>query len=229
MKRKKNKFRINSHNLGKFKIKHKLFAFFCVFIFLLILYIQKLALPIVIKNTETQLKAYATRSINYAVAETMNQNISYGDLIKIVKNENNDVDYIEANSIRINVLSKSMSKVVMANFLEFSKRPIKISLGSFSGISILNGFGPKIAFSVSPYGEVFCNFASSFESAGINQTFHKLYLIVSLDVSVVFPFKKLYLNSKSQVLLSETLIVGKIPEVYLNLNKLDDMLNLVPN
>ena len=135
MKRKKNKFRINSHNLGKFKIKHKLFAFFCVFIFLLILYIQKLALPIVIKNTETQLKAYATRSINYAVAETMNQNISYGDLIKIVKNENNDVDYIEANSIRINVLSKSMSKVVMANFLEFSKRPIKISLGSFSGIS----------------------------------------------------------------------------------------------
>ena len=229
MQRKKRKICIKSINLSKFKLKHKFFAFFILILFLIFVYIQRLALPIVIKNTETQLKSYATRSINYAVAETMNQNISYGDLIKIVKNENNDVDYIEANSIRINVLSKSMSKVVMANFLEFSKRPIKVSLGSFSGLSILTGVGPKIAFSVNPYGEVFCNFASSFESAGINQTFHKLYLIVSLDISVVFPFKKLYLNSKSQVLLSETLIVGKIPEVYLNLNKLDEMLNLIPN
>jgi len=36
------------------------------------------------------------------------------------------------------------------------------------------------------------------------------------------------MQSSSEVLLSETLIVGNIPEVYLNSSNLTDMLNLVP-
>jgi sporulation protein YunB len=102
-------------------------------------------------------------------------------------------------------------------------------LGSFTGISIFSGLGPKIAFDISPYGEVLCSFLSNFESAGINQTYHKLYLIISLKIYVVFPFEKLQVISDSEVLLCETLIIGKIPEVYLNSSNLNEMLNLVPS
>lgn len=214
--------------ITKLQLKHKIFAFFLIFFFLLFLYIRYVAMPLVVRNAETQLRSYATKSINYAIADTMNQNVSYGDLIKIMKDENDNVSYIEANSVRINLLSKSMSKVVMSNFLEFAKWPIKISLGAFSGFSILSGYGPKIAFNINPFGEVICYFTSSFESAGINQTYHKLYLIISIKVYVVFPFKQLKIDSSSEVLLCETLIVGKIPEVYLNSGKLTEMLNLVP-
>ena len=159
----------------------------------------------------------------------MNQNISYGDLVNIVKDSSDNVSYIEANSVRINLLSKSMSKVVMSNFLKFAKMPIAIPIGSFSGISILSGIGPKIAFDIAPFGEVLCSFLSNFESAGINQTYHKLYLIISLKIHVVFPFQKLSVNNDSEVLLCETLIIGKIPEVYLNSGNLTEMLNLVPS
>lgn len=228
----RNKFiknRISTINLSKFQLKHKLFAFFIVLVLLIILYSKYLVVPVVIKNTESQIKSYATRSINYAVAETMNQNVSYGDLINIVKDKDENVSFIEANSVRINLLSKTMSKVVMSNFLEFAKWPIKIPIGSFSGIAILSGIGPKVAFDVSPFGEVLCSFSSKFNSAGINQTYHKLYLIISLKVNVVFPFEKLHVFSDSEVLLCETLIIGKIPEVYLNSGSLTEMLNLVPD
>lgn len=228
MKNKNRKSRINAINLSKFRIKNKLFAFF-LFVFIIgFLYCRYLAVPIVIRNTESQIKSYATKSINYAIADTMNQNISYGDLVNIVKDKNDNVSYIEANSVRINLLSKSMSKVVMSNFLEFAKWPIKIAIGSFTGISILSGIGPKLAFDISPFGEVLCSFSSNFESAGINQTYHKLYLIISLKIYVVFPFRKLQVSSESEVLLCETLIIGKIPEVYLNSGNLTEMLNLVP-
>lgn len=229
MKDKKQKCRINIIDLSKFKLKHKLFAFFVIFILLVFLYFKYLAVPIVIRNTESQMQSFATKSINYAVADTMNQNISYGDLINIVKDKNDNISFIEANSVRINLLSKTMSKVVMSNFLEFSKLPIKIAIGSFSGISIFSGVGPKIAFNTSPFGEVLCFFSSKFEAAGINQTYHKLYLKISLKVYVVFPFQKLQILSDSEVLLCETLIVGKIPEVYLNSGNLVEMLNLVPS
>lgn len=213
----------------KFSSKQRFFAFFVVFGTLLFLYIKFIAVPLVITNTQSQIKTYATRSINYAVADTMNQDVSYGDLINIIRDENNNVSYIEANSVRINLLSKSMSKVVMNNFLEFAKRPIKIALGSFSGISMFVGAGPKIAFEINPFGEVYCNFISNFESAGINQTYHKLYLTISLKVYVVFPFRQLKINSNAEVLLCETLIIGKIPEVYFQTDTLQKMLNLVPD
>ena len=214
--------------LTNLQLKHRFFAFFIIFLLLLISYVRYLAIPIVVNNTESQMKSYATKSINYAIAETMNQNVSYGDLINIIKDNNNNVSYIEANSVRINLLSKSMSKSVMMNFLEFAKIPIKISIGSFSGIDMLSGFGPKLAFKVNPYGEVNCYFKSSFKSAGINQTYHKLYLIISININIVFPFRQLKVLSESEVLLSESLIVGKVPDVYLNSGNLNEMLTLVP-
>lgn len=229
MKDKRKNYHLSAVNIYKLRKKDKCFAFLLLFFIFVILYIRYLALPVVINNTDAQLRSFATKSINYAVADTMNQNVSYGDIITVIKDGNNDVSYIESNSVRINLLSKNMSKVVMANFLELSKRPVKISLGSFSGIAVLSGVGPKVAFEVNPYGEVLCSFRSNFESAGINQTYHKLYLIISIKVNVVFPFQKLQVDSASEVLLCETLIIGKIPEVYLNSGNLTEMLNLVPS
>lgn len=228
MKSKRKKISKKLNNEKKIQLKQRYFAFFLIFNILLILYIKQVATPIVVLNTKTQIASFSTKSINYAIAETMNQNVSYGDLVKISKDENNNISYIETNSVKINLLSKLMSKVVMSNFMECSKQPIKIALGSFSGISIFAGYGPKIAYMVNPFGEVFCYFKSNFESAGINQTYHKLYLVITLKVNVVFPSQKLTVDSASEVLLCENLIVGKIPEVYLNSSNLTEMLNLVP-
>ena len=228
MNTKRKKSFIKLINIHKFQLKQKIFAFFIIFILIISVYIRYLVTPIVVENTRAQVSNFATKSINYAIADTMNQNVSYGDLIKIIRDNNDNVSYIEANSVRINLLSKTMSKVVMLNFLELSKNPIKIPLGSFSGVSVFAGLGPKITYDINPYGEVFCYFTSNFETAGINQTYHKLYLLIKLKVNVVLPLKSVLVNSESEVLLCETLIVGKIPEVYLNSNNLTEMLNLVP-
>jgi len=130
----KNHFRKNSIkliDLSKFRIKHKIFAFFILFLFVIFLYCKFLVIPIVIKNTESQIKSYATRSINYAVADTMNQNISYGDLINIVKDKDENVSFIEANSVRINLLSKTM-KWQSPNWGPKTSKMSKRSCGIFS-------------------------------------------------------------------------------------------------
>lgn len=216
---------INTH---EFQLKRKLFAFFLIFIIIISVYIRYLVTPIIIKNTESQISSFATVSINEAIADAMNQNISYSDLIKIVRDKNDDILTIEANSIKINSISKNLSGVILNRFLNYVKSPIKIPLGSFSGISIFAGFGPMLSYDIYPYGEVLCNFVSRFESAGINQTYHKLYLVISLKSNIVLPIKKVVTHNDAEVLLCETLIIGKIPEFYLNSGGLTDMLNLLP-
>lgn len=225
---KRKKSRQNTIIIYNFRLKDKVFAFFLILVIIVFLYIKFLATPLVIKNTKTQISAYAVKSINLAVADTMNQNINYSDLVTVVKMDNGEISELQANSVKINLLSKTMTKIVLGNFLEFSKKPISINLGAFSGISVLTGVGSPIEFDVKPYGEVLSAFRSEFVSAGINQTYHKLYLILSIKVNAVLPLQVVSVENSSEVLLCETLIVGKIPEVYLQSGSLTEMLNLVP-
>ena len=95
---KRKKSRFNVVNARKLHLKHKVFAFFIIILIITILYIRHLLVPIVVENTKTQMQTFATKSINYAIAETMNQSFSYGELINVVKDSNNNVSYIEANS-----------------------------------------------------------------------------------------------------------------------------------
>ena len=228
MKEKRKNNRFNVINLSKFRIKRRFFAFFLFVFILSFVYAKFLATPVVLNNTNAQTSSFATKSINLAVAEAMKQNISYSEIISVEKDENNNVSLIEANSIKINAISRNINKLVLDNFLKFSASPIAIPLGAFSGIPILSGVGPEIKFNVKSYGEVLSNFLSSFESAGINQTYHKIYVQITLKINIILPFRKMELTRSSNVLLCETLIVGKIPDIYLHSNLLSKTLNLVP-
>mgnify|MGYP003299960409 CR=1 FL=1 len=53
---------------------------------------------------------------------------------------------------------------------------VNISLGSFTGISLLSGSGFKVPINISTVGNVKTDVRSEFKSQGINQTLHRLYL-----------------------------------------------------
>jgi len=52
---------------------------------------------------------------------------------------------------------------------------------------------------------------------GINQTIHRLYLDVICKVSIVTPYDIIETEITNQVLMGESVIVGDIPQTYLNL------------
>ena len=102
-------------------------------------------------------------------------------------------------------------------------------MGTLTGIAIFNGRGPKIKLSASPVGIIGSSFDSTFTNVGINNTLHKIYLNVNARVDMTLPIKKQTINIEQQVLLCESVIVGKVPNVYLNSGTSEKILNLVPN
>ena len=72
---------------------------------------------------------------------------------------------------------------------------------------------------------------TEFEDAGINQTRHKIYLILNATVRIVVGNTSQTVEISSQVLISETIIVGSVPEsyTYLNDSSGEAKYNLVPN
>ena len=58
-------------------------------------------------------------------------------------------------------------------------------------------------------------FESSFTHAGINQTLHRLNMSVLVDVAVLVLGKTVNFTVESQVVVAETIIVGEVPDTFL--------------
>jgi sporulation protein YunB len=108
------------------------------------------------------------------------------------------------------------------------QKGVNIPLGTFTGLPILVGLGPPINIKLIPIGAINCNFTSQFVSAGINQTNHRIYLQVSSKINVILPTETRTLSNTTQMLISENIIIGKVPETYLFSDEIGDLLNLVP-
>ena len=78
--------------------------------------------------------------------------------------------------------------------------------------------GPKITVKMQQVGNIETSYESIFESAGINQTRHKIYLNVKSKMRVIVPFHSDEIEVTCQIPISDTVIVGKIPNTAINMN-----------
>ena len=85
-------------------------------------------------------------------------------------------------------------------------------LGAALGLTLLAGSGPRIPISIVPVGSVQTDFETEFEACGINQTRHKVYLQLSASIRIVIPTGAKTTNVTANMLVAESIIVGKVPE-----------------
>ena len=183
--------------------------------------------PIIITISQAKIKSMTTKAVNSAVQTVINNTDVYDELIDIMSDADGNITMFQVKSIQINKLSKDISRTAQQNLELASSEGVAIPLGTLSGISVLVGLGPNINFYVSPIGSIQSSFSSEFTSAGINQTNHRIYLTLDTSVSLVLPTSTKTVNTKSHILICESIIIGKVPDTYLNSSSLDEMLNLV--
>ena len=225
MRSKKLIYAVNVHK------KRTIVAFFtCFFIIFAFFasYFHFIVTPIIFRTSEAQMSILANRSMDYAITEAMSSFVTYDDIIRINKDSENKISTMSANSVKVNNISRMVTQIALSKLLELGREPIKIHAGAFTGINALSTVGPQVSIDIHPYPDITCKFLSVFDYAGINQTRHKIYIIVNAIVRVVFPARTIEVSSMSDVLLCEGVIVGQIPDTYLNSNRLNEMLNLIP-
>ena len=104
------------------------------------------------------------------------------------------------------------------------KRENDVPLGAFTGIGLFSGMGPSVNFRVLPVGTVTCDCLSSLTSAGINQTLHTVSLEVTASVEIVLPSGPRDVSTVTDVLLCESVIVGKVPDAFFGGNLFEGIL-----
>jgi sporulation protein YunB len=184
--------------------------------------------PVVISMAEARARQLAVAAINQAVAEVMQSSVSYSDLIQVSTDGNGRVTLIKANTLLMNELASKTALAVQKNLLALEDAGVTLPLGSAFGIKILASSGPRIRVGVVPVGSITTRFKTAFESAGINQTRHEISLETSTEMRIVIPTGASSVSITTSVPVADAIIVGEVPDSYVNVPDVDSMLNLIP-
>ncbi|MBO7508481.1 MAG: sporulation protein YunB [Clostridia bacterium] len=183
--------------------------------------------PQIVSANTAKIKNHSINILNSAITTTLNQN-DYDDLIKIFKDDNGNITMMEVNSKNVNNLNNNIMTNIQSKLDQDDILNYSLPFGTFTGIPALSGIGPKIDIKVVPIGNVQTEYRSSISSLSINQSYHKIYINIKISVSVILPLYTQTIDISNQVLVAETILVGKIPSTYLNTDNLTNALNLIP-
>lgn len=201
---------------------------FAAVLTVVIIYFQTNVNRVLISVSEATVQKMTATAVNEAVFRTMENGAAYENLVTIERNEAGDVVALTSDSLKINSLARRTASVAQNNLTDLSEAGVRIPLGAFTGIEILAGVGPSVTVKIVPIGNVVCRFTSQFTSAGVNQTLHSVYLDVLTEMNIILPSRSLTVQGSSQVLIAESVIVGKVPEIYLNGDIFGGRFDLVP-
>ncbi|MCL2176956.1 MAG: sporulation protein YunB [Firmicutes bacterium] len=175
-------------------------------------YLELFISPVIRSVAVAQVDNLTVKSLNTAVREEINNGYGYNDFINTLTDNTGRITMLQANTAAINRSVLRIAYSAQLSIDSFGRDGIELPLGVFTGVALLAGFGPDLNIRVNTVGHVYVNFYSSFVGQGINQTRHRIYVQLTSTVSIVVPTITNAVRTQVQVLLTESIIVGEIPD-----------------
>ena len=164
----------------------------------------------------TQVMNSTSDLTNDAIAKQMADGIiQYDRIVYFEKDLDGRITALKTNMSEINRLKTDILNMITDEILALDTADIGIPLGSLLLPEFFSGKGPAIPVHILSIRNSDATFASEFSHAGINQTLHQLPMEVSVDVAELVLAKTESFTVTSQVVVAETVIVGDVPQTYL--------------
>ncbi|MDO4546902.1 MAG: sporulation protein YunB [Clostridia bacterium] len=183
---------------------------------------------LLISMAEARARQLAVEAINSAVAEVIGDKLCYSDLVQVSYDNNGQVSMLKANTPLMNDLASKAALTAQRNLRTLEDEGVTLPLGAAAGITLMGSSGPSVRVGVIPVGSVTTRFITAFESAGINQTRHEISLEASTLMRIVVPTGADSVTVSAYVPVAESIIVGSVPDSYVNVPDNDTMLNMIP-
>lgn len=187
-------------------------------IFIIVLIVGEIRLRPIIKNAGANaLKNELTILLNQAVNETVqDENSVYSDFVTVKYNENGSISSIVTNTVFVNDFKARVSETVSKTVADCGDFNVLVPWGTLLGSELFSDRGLELKVESSTYGYAVTDIYSVFESVGINQTLHRIYVKIELSATAYIGDYKVQESVKGKVPVAETVIVGEVPNAYYN-------------
>lgn len=160
------------------------------------------------------------KAMDTALSDT---NISPSTVDNVVYDKNGKILSIETDTTKLIKVKTEFTKAFTSLMNEQgSIVKISVPLGTLIGHEYTIGRGPKISFNLQFNCTVNAELKSKFSDAGVNNTLHTMELQVTNYIYVIIPWGHNSQTVNTKYIISETVIVGDVPEAFTNINGADD-------
>ncbi len=166
--------------------------------------------PVALALTEAQLQNRVTA----VVEETLLSQPEAAALLTVQRGSDGRVLSGTADMAAANRLRSQVAAALLAEF-QSQTHTVTIPAGSLLGADALWARGPALHVQVLSAGTISTRLRSELHSAGINQTLYRLWLEVSVPLTVLLPGQRAETAAETQLCLAEAVIVGQVPDAYL--------------
>ena len=208
---------INNKTKGKILI----IIFIIMMNFTIFIYVfDKTVMPTIMAISDSEMRAKASEIVNKSIIDEYSNQFKYDEIIKVDKDSLGNIVMLKADTLKMNKIACNVALNSQKELMKLGNVGIKVPLGYVTRNNILSYYGPTVTIKMQPIGHVETKYSSEFESAGINQTRHKIYVKVKTTVRVMIPLKSNDIEVTNEVPIAETIIIGKTPNtaVQLDLN-----------
>ncbi len=165
---------------------------------------------------QTSVKNATSDLANDAVAQQIeNGNIQYDRIVYFEKDINGRITALKTNIGEVNHLKTDILNIINGRILALDAADIGIPIGSLFLPEFFSGKGPAIPVHILAIRNSDATFSSNFIQAGINQTLHQLVMEVNVEAAVLVLGETSTFQVSSQIVVAETVIVGEVPNTFI--------------
>ena len=182
-----------------------------------LLYLQLSVSPLIVELAKARVDNRASYIINEAIETQMqSEDIDYENIIFLEKDIQGNITALKTNINEVNRLKTQILSIIDTMLMDLDVNEIGIPIGSLFLPELFSGTGPKLPVKVMSVSSSDAMFHNDFSEAGINQTAHRMMMDVTITMTVLTPVGTQSLTVTSGVVVAETVIVGGVPESYVN-------------
>lgn len=185
-------------------------------------YIEASIRPTLSSICEVQARVIASKIINQTVRDELNKDSLKDQILIPSYDREGKINMIKTDAMIMNTLSNNIAKNVQQKIVDLEHQKFSIPFFTALDSQLLAGKGPDLNFTILHQGSVLVDFITEFEESGINQTRYKIYITVKVDIRVLSPVTTSSAEVNNNVLIAEIVIVGDVPESYMNFPSLYD-------
>ena len=198
----------------KFRFAYLLLIFFVLFTVFVLIFEFRFT-PVITAMAESRAGNIATETVNNAVRKVLcEKNLTYENLVMLTRDNEGNVTSVTVDSVKTNRLCSEIRTEIVEDLSALGEREVSIPIGNFTGMDIFTGRGPRLKFVISLSGSASTDIINEFHTAGINQTRHQMILNVKTRIYIIMQSGNITAETENSIVIAETVIVGKVPEIY---------------
>ena len=190
--------------------------------------IEAAARPILFAKGEAEINNIVSDIMNLSIKHALAKAGDTSELLQVERDGSGKITMLSIDQGMVNQITLDSALEASGEMSKLKNQSFRIPMGNLLDSNLFSGTGPEFQITVLPAGSVSSKYYTEFESAGINQTRYKVYLVMEADVALIVGARSQDVTLKTEAVIADAIIVGAIPDTYADLAQGDGFLNLIP-